>query len=207
MDTLFHYFMGVIWGIDHIWQGWITSQTTTWPPTTHETYLAVTLVLGTKSFLNHGPHQWCSGVRMMTQVWICYPTISWVFIEAWTTSDRGGSTTRLQWDIQSHIATMTYSAVTLVFGIKSLNHVPHQWCSGLRMMTQVWYLKTTYDWLNYGCLILNHWRLIWHKQVYFLPIQIYFWPYKFTFKFVVDDHKLFFWSQIYCFDTKFLVWK
>ena len=53
---------------------WITPQTMTWPQTTPQTCSAVTLVFGTKS-LNHGPHQWCGGPRMMTQVWICYPTV------------------------------------------------------------------------------------------------------------------------------------
>jgi hypothetical protein len=35
--------------------------------------------------------------------------------------------------------TQTYSAVTLDIGTKKLNHGPHQWCSGPRMVMQVEY--------------------------------------------------------------------
>ena len=57
-----------IWGIGHIWQGWITLHTIPWPPTKPRSYSAVTLDIGRTKSLNHGPHQWCSGARMMTHV-------------------------------------------------------------------------------------------------------------------------------------------
>ena len=49
-------------GVDH-------PQTNAWPQTTPQICSAVTLNVGTKSFLNHGPHQWCSDPRMMTSYW------------------------------------------------------------------------------------------------------------------------------------------
>jgi len=85
-----HHFMSVTLGMDYIWQGWIIPQTTAWPHTTHGTYPDVALVTGTKS-LNHGPHQWCSGPRIMTLEWICHPTIWWVLYGSKTMSDRGRS--------------------------------------------------------------------------------------------------------------------
>ena len=90
-----------------------------WSPTTPQTYSSVSLDIGTKSF-NHAPHQWCSGPRMMTQVWMWYPTIFWVFDEAWTTSDR-------QTMVWSPTTPQIWSPVTLVFGTMGLNHVPW-WC-------------------------------------------------------------------------------
>ena len=91
--------MSVVWGMDHIWQAWIASQTTAWSLTTVRTYSAVTLDVGTRS-LNHRPHQWYSGLRMMVQIWICYRTILWVLCEVWTISDRFGSPHRLRHDLQ-----------------------------------------------------------------------------------------------------------
>ena len=97
IDMLSHCFMSDIWVIDYVWQRWIPPQTIAWPPTVPQTYSAVvTLNIGTKKNLNHGPHQWCSGLRTMMQVWICYPTVIWVLYESWTTSDRGGSPHRPQ---------------------------------------------------------------------------------------------------------------
>ena len=56
IDILSHCFMSVIWGMDHnVWQRWIASHTTGWPPTTPWTCSAVTLVLRPKS-LNNVPH-------------------------------------------------------------------------------------------------------------------------------------------------------
>ena len=46
--------------------------------------------------------QWCSGEMMTTQVWICYPTISLVLYEAWTTSDMGESPQRSRHNFQLH---------------------------------------------------------------------------------------------------------
>ena len=40
--------------------------------------------------------------------------------------------------LQLHPTSQTCSAVTLVFGTKIINHVPHQWCSGLRVMLPAW---------------------------------------------------------------------
>ena len=94
-------FVSVIWGIDHIWQGWITPQTTTWPHTTPWTYSAVTLDIRTRSF-NNVPHQWYSGPSMMMQVWIWYCIIPWVLYGACTTSDRGGSPHRPHHDHKLH---------------------------------------------------------------------------------------------------------
>ena len=90
MDMLSHCFMSVIWVMKYVWHGWITLQTTTWPQTTPQTCSTVTLDIGTKS-LNNDPHQWCSGPMIMMQVWIYYPTISWVLYQSWSTSARGGS--------------------------------------------------------------------------------------------------------------------
>ena len=42
-------FMSVIWGMDHVWQGWITPHIRSWPPTTPQAYSAVTLDIGIKS--------------------------------------------------------------------------------------------------------------------------------------------------------------
>ena len=45
--------MSVIWGMHHVWQGWITPQTTVWLPTTPQTYSsAVNLDIRTRR-LNH----------------------------------------------------------------------------------------------------------------------------------------------------------
>ena len=87
----------VIWGMDHIWHGWITPQTTTWLLTTPRPYSAVTLDIGTKSF-NNDPHQWYSVPIIIMQVWIYYPTTLGVLYEAWTMYDRGGSSHLLPHD-------------------------------------------------------------------------------------------------------------
>ena len=55
-------------GMDHPLDHNMTSNHT-------QTCSSVTLVFRIKS-LNHGPHQWCSSLRTMTQVWICYPTVN-----------------------------------------------------------------------------------------------------------------------------------
>ena len=83
MDMLSYCFICVIWGMDHVWQGWVTPPTTAWPPTTPQTCSAVTLLFGTKS-LNHGSCQWCSGPRMMIYVWIYYPTVLWVWSDSFS---------------------------------------------------------------------------------------------------------------------------
>ena len=49
------------------------------------------------------------------------------------------------------------------------------------------HLKTTYDWLDYWCLIFNHWRLLSHMQVYF-------WPY-FTSMFLLMIINLFLYNR------------
>ena len=91
----------IMWVMNYIWQGCNTPQTTAWPQNTPQIRLAVTLDIGIKS-LNHIPHQWCSGPRMMIPVWTCYPTIILVLYKACTTSDRGGSPNRPQYDFQLH---------------------------------------------------------------------------------------------------------
>ena len=54
--------------------------------------------------LDHIPHQWCCGSRMMTKVlWICYHTIWWVLYETWTMSDSGGLPHRPLYDFQLHL--------------------------------------------------------------------------------------------------------
>ena len=95
--------MSIISGVDHVWQRWITPQTTSWPTTTLHTNSAVTLDIAIKR-LNHGPYTFCSGEKlmMMTQVWIWYPTVIWVLYETWTTSDRGGSPHRPHHDLELH---------------------------------------------------------------------------------------------------------
>ena len=98
---LSHHFMNVIWVMKYVWHGWNTPQTTTWPQTTPQTRSDVPLDIIPKS-LNNDHHQWYSGLRMMTQVWICYPTISWMLYESWSTSDRGGSPHRPPHDHKLH---------------------------------------------------------------------------------------------------------
>ena len=78
--------MSIIWGMDNVWQGWITPHTISWPPTKPMTYSTVTLDIGIKS-LSHGPHQWCSCPCMRTQLWIWYPNILWVLCKSLTTSN------------------------------------------------------------------------------------------------------------------------
>ena len=84
-----HCFMSVIWGMDHVWQGWITPHTIVWPHNTPWVYSAATLVFRNKSLINVH-HQSCGGPRKMIHVWICYPTVLWVSYEALTTSDMCG---------------------------------------------------------------------------------------------------------------------
>ena len=88
IDMVSHHFMIILWSMDNIGQGWVTLQTTRWPHTTLWIYSDVTLDVWTKSFLNHGPHQWCSSPRMMTQVWVCFLVIPWVWYESLTISGR-----------------------------------------------------------------------------------------------------------------------
>ena len=94
--------MSVMWGMDHVWQGLTTPQTTSWPPSTPQIWSSVTLVVGSKS-LNHLPRQCCSGPRMMLDVWIYYHTYLWVLYEPWTMSDRGGSRHRSHYDLHHHL--------------------------------------------------------------------------------------------------------
>ena len=101
MDVLSHYFISVIWGMDHGWQGWITSHTNEWPPTMPNESSPVTLVLSPTS-LNHAPHQCCSDPMMMVHVRICYLTVLLVLYGACTTSDKGESPHIPQHDLQLH---------------------------------------------------------------------------------------------------------
>ena len=208
MDMLSHCFMSVIWGMNYVWQRWITPQTTVWPQTTPRTCSAVTLDIGTKSlnhahlircavivvqgwgyldgydmqpfyefYMRHGPcltgvyhptdhsmnpnytpdmlrcypgywknqelescssHQWCTGPKMMTHIWIygysippfheCYIRHVPYLIGLDHPTDHGMTSN----------CTRIYSAATLDIGTKSLNHDPRKWCSGSRMMMQVW---------------------------------------------------------------------
>ena len=91
----------MLYEIDHVWQVWITQQTTPWPQTTPQIYSVVTLDIGAKR-LNNDPHQWCSGPRTIAQIWIRYPTISCVLYESWSTSARGGSSHRPPNDHKLH---------------------------------------------------------------------------------------------------------
>jgi len=74
-------FMSVIWGMNLIWQGWITPPTTAWLPTTPPTYSTVTLDTGTKS-LNHAQHQWCSFWHMRTQVMVFSSAVA-IVVQGW----------------------------------------------------------------------------------------------------------------------------
>ena len=65
---LSHLSMSVTWCMDQVWQEWITPYTTVWPSYTPQICSASTLVFITMS-LNRIPHQWCSGPRMMIDVW------------------------------------------------------------------------------------------------------------------------------------------
>ena len=98
---LSHYLMNVILVMKYVWHGWMTLQTTTCPQTTPQTCSVVTLDIGRKS-LNNYPHQWCSGPRTMTQVWIWYLTISWVLYVSWSMSTRSGSPYRQLHDHKPH---------------------------------------------------------------------------------------------------------
>jgi len=98
---LSHHFMSIISVIKYGCQGWIIPQTKLWSHTTTKTYLAVTLNIGTKS-LDHGPRHWYWGPRTITQVWKCYPTISWVLYEECNTSNGCRSPPRLQYDHKLH---------------------------------------------------------------------------------------------------------
>ena len=80
--------------------GWITPQPTPWHPTTPQTYLGCYYPGFSLKSLNNVPHQWCSFPRLMIHVWICCPTVLWTLYEACTTSDRGGSPHRPQYQIE-----------------------------------------------------------------------------------------------------------
>ena len=101
MDMLFYCFMSVLCSMVFIWQGWITSQTTAWPPITPRTCSAVTLSFGKES-LNNVPHQRCSDRTKIINLFICYPTVLWVLYEDCITCDRGESPHRPQHDLQLH---------------------------------------------------------------------------------------------------------
>ena len=90
MDVICHCYMSVIWDMDHVWQGWLATQTTSWSGTTPQTYSATTLGFVTKS-LQHRPHQWCSCLGMMIPIWTYHPTDLWVWYVACITSNRVGS--------------------------------------------------------------------------------------------------------------------
>ena len=45
-----HWFVSHIWGMDKVWQGWITPHTTNWPPTTARTCLAVPWLFDPRSW-------------------------------------------------------------------------------------------------------------------------------------------------------------
>ena len=95
-------FMRVLWGMDYVWQGWITPQITIWLPTTPQICSDVMKGFLAKS-LNYRPCQWCSGQMMMIPVWTCYPTVIWVvYMRQGAMSDRGGPPHRPQYDFQLH---------------------------------------------------------------------------------------------------------
>ena len=52
--------------------------------------------------VNSVPQQWCSEPRMMTHIWICYPTVWWRLYETLTMTDRGESPQRPHHDLQLH---------------------------------------------------------------------------------------------------------
>ena len=102
MYVLSHCYMSIIQVADHIWYGWITSQSIASPPTIPQTCsTGVTPVFGTQS-LNHVTHQWCSGPRIITKVLIYYPTVLLVVYEACTTYDRVGSPHVPQYHLELH---------------------------------------------------------------------------------------------------------
>ena len=91
-----------------LYESWSMSDSCGWPYRPHhdhklsQTLLVVTLYIGSKS-LNNDPNQWYSNLRRILQVWICYPTISWVCYESWSTFDRGGSSHRPPHDYKPHL--------------------------------------------------------------------------------------------------------
>ena len=119
-----------------------------WLPATPQTCSVVMSGFVTMS-LNHGPHQWCSCPRMMTKVWICYPTVLWALHEAWTTSDRGGSPHRPHHDLQLHPRYAQLFSWILDQRTKSFDYAYHQWCGGPIMMTQVWIRYASVLWVLY----------------------------------------------------------
>ena len=116
-------------GLDHLTDHIMTFNTP-------QTYSAIILDIRTKRS-NRGPHQWCSGPRMKTQVCIYYATILWVWYEACTTSDRGGSPHTSWHDLQLNPIHTQLLTCILEPRTKSLNHVSRQWCSDPRMIMQV----------------------------------------------------------------------
>ena len=60
MNMLFHCCMSVIWGMYHVWQGWITPHITAWPSTTPWTYSAVTLDIESRHWTK--TDKWCTGM-------------------------------------------------------------------------------------------------------------------------------------------------
>ena len=79
-------FFSVIWGMDNVWQRRATINIISRTPTTPQTCLAFVLLFVIKR-LNHSPHQWYSGPRIIIHVWIFYLIVLWVLNEAWATSD------------------------------------------------------------------------------------------------------------------------
>ena len=132
-------------GINHPTDHWMTSNYTPGVLSWYPVYFG-------KMSLYNVPHQWCSGPRKMIMVWICYLTVLCVLYEAWTTYDRGESPITPQSTVWPPT---TCSAVTQVFGIKSLNHGPHQWCSGPRMMVHGWIFYPTISWALYEACTMS----------------------------------------------------
>ena len=144
MDMLSNCYVSVLWGMYHVWQGLITTHTTRRPQTTPQICSAVMLGFVTRSFLNHGPHQWCSGQMMMIHVCTCYPTHLWVLYEACTMSVRGGSTDIPPYDPQLHP-----DMLSCYPGYWNQERESCTWCSGTRMMTQVLIWYPTILWVLY----------------------------------------------------------
>ena len=98
MDMPSHHFGSGIWVLDYIWQERLTPLTSVWTQATPTDMFIcyagfIIIILN----LNHGPHQWSSGLGMMPQAWIYYPTVWWVLYESWTTSDSRGGSPHIPW--------------------------------------------------------------------------------------------------------------
>ena len=132
--------------MDHVWQRWITPQITLWSTSSPQTFSDVTLVFRTMR-LNHVPHQWCSGPRMMMQVWMCYFTVLWELYETCAISDRAGPPHRPLYHPQ--LQPRNDHLLHWLWDPKAWTMYLHQWCNNPRMMLEGWICHPTYIWVLY----------------------------------------------------------